>query len=191
MLIRNTLLTLGLVFILNGCGILVATTATVMAIDIARDRRTASVYIDDNLMEISIRRKVRKSDQIQYENVSVTVFNGVVLLTGEVPSQPNIATILDIAKNQEGTYQVINRLELAGKTNLTSRANDSWITARVKTAMTASRSLDSTRVKVVTERANVYLMGLVTPREAEVAVEITRSIAGVVRVVKVFEYIDY
>ncbi len=49
--------------------------------------------------------------------------------------------------------------------------------------------LDPTRVKVVTERANVYLMGLVTRAEAEAAVQVTRSVPGVVRVIKVFEYI--
>ena len=44
------------------------------------------------------------------------------------------------------------------------------------------------KIKVVTERANVYLMGTVTREEADVAAEIARSISGVVRVVKVFEY---
>jgi osmotically-inducible protein OsmY len=106
-----------------------------------------------------------------------------------VPDQRDIDRILDLAKAHKGSQQVINRLELAGKTNFTSRANDGWITTRVKTAMTTSGALDPTRVKVVTERANVYLMGLVTRAEAQAAVEVTRSISGVVRVIKVFEYI--
>lgn len=186
---RHTLLALLVAVTVSGCGIVVATTAVVIAVDVARDRRGASVYWDDNKMEFDIRGSISDQKEIQNENVSITVFNGIVLLTGEVPDQRDIDKILDLAKAHKGSQQVINRLELAGKTNLTSRANDGWITTRVKTAMTTSGTLDPTRVKVVTERANVYLMGLVTRAEAEAAVEVTRSVPGVVRVIKVFEYI--
>jgi osmotically-inducible protein OsmY len=186
---RHTLLALLAAVTVSGCGIVVATTAVVIAVDVARDRRGVSVYWDDNKIEFDIRGSISDQKEIQNENVSVTVFNGIVLLTGEVPDQRDIDKILDLAKAHKGSQQVINRLELAGKTNLTSRANDGWITTRVKTAMATSGALDPTRVKVVTERANVYLMGLVTRAEAEAAVKVTRSVPGVVRVIKVFEYI--
>ncbi len=186
---RHTLLALLTAVTVSGCGIVVATTAVVIAVDVARDRRGASVYWDDNKIEFDIRGSISDQKEIQNENVSVTVFNGIVLLTGEVPDQRDIDKILDLTKAHKGSQQVINRLELAGKTNLTSRANDGWITTRVKTAMATSGALDPTRVKVVTERANVYLMGLVTRAEAEAAVKVTRSVPGVVRVIKVFEYI--
>ncbi|MBT4404914.1 MAG: BON domain-containing protein [Acidiferrobacteraceae bacterium] len=186
---RHTLLALLVAVTVSGCGIVVATTAVVIAVDVARDRRGVSVYWDDNKIEFDIRGSISDQKEIQNENVSVTVFNGIVLLTGEVPDQRDIDKILDLTKAHKGSRQVINRLELAGKTNLTSRANDGWITTRVKTAMATSGALDPTRVKVVTERANVYLMGLVTPAEAEAAVQVTRSVSGVVRVIKVFEYI--
>ena len=186
---RHTLLALLAAVTVSGCGIVVATTAVVIAVDVARDRRGASVYWDDNKIEFDIRGSISDQKEIQNENVSVTVFNGTVLLTGEVPDQRDIDKILDLAKAHKGSQQVVNRLELAGKTNLTSRANDGWITTRVKTAMATSGALDPTRVKVVTERANVYLMGLVTRAEAEAAVKVTRSVPGVVRVIKVFEYI--
>ena len=186
---RHTLLALLVAVTVSGCGIVVATTAVVIAVDVARDRRGVSVYWDDNKIEFDIRGSISDQKEIQNENVSVTVFNGIVLLTGEVPDQRDIDKILDLTKAHKGSQQVINRLELAGKTNLTSRANDGWITTRVKTAMATSGALDPTRVKVVTERANVYLMGLVTRAEAEAAVQVTRSVPGVVRVIKVFEYI--
>ena len=186
---RHTLLALLVAVTVSGCGIVVATTAVVIAVDVARDRRGVSVYWDDNKIEFDIRGSISDQKEIQNENVSVTVFNGIVLLTGEVPDQRDIDKILDLTKAHKGSQQVINRLELAGKTNLTSRANDGWITTRVKTAMATSGALDPTRVKVVTERANVYLMGLVTRAEAEAAVQVTQSVPGVVRVIKVFEYI--
>jgi len=185
--IRNTLTALVVAMSVGGCAIVAVTAVAVVGIDVARDRRGASIYWDDNKTERRLAGAI--DDQVKNENVSVTVYNGVTLLTGEVPDQRDIDSIIDLVKADEGVRQVINRLELAGSTNMTSRANDSWLTAKVKTAI-ATSDADSTRIKVVTERANVYLMGLVTPKEAEDAVNATRTVTGVVRVIKVFEYIE-
>lgn len=187
---RNSLVAIMISLLVSGCGVIVVTTATVLAIDVARDRRGASVYWDDNKTEIRLGNLIGKQKQIQNEHVNITVYNGVALLTGEVPDQRDIDDIIDLVKADEGTSQVINRLELAGKTNMNSRANDGWLTTKVKTAIAGSDFSDSTRIKVVTERANVYLMGLVKPGEAQVAVDAARGVTGVVRVIKVFEYVE-
>ena len=187
---RHSLVAILISLLVSGCGVIVVTTATVLAIDVARDRRGASVYWDDNKTEIRLGNLIGKQKQIQNEHVNITVYNGVALLTGEVPDQRDIDAIIDLVKADEGTSQVINRLELAGKTNMNSRANDGWLTTKVKTAIAGSDFSDSTRIKVVTERANVYLMGLVKPAEAQVAVDAARGVTGVVRVIKVFEYVE-
>ena len=187
---RNSLVAIMISLLVSGCGVIVVTTATVLAIDVARDRRGASVYWDDNKTEIRLGNLIGKQKQIQNEHVNITVYNGVALLTGEVPDQRDIDDIIDLVKADEGTTQVINRLELAGKTNMNSRANDGWLTTKVKTAIAGSDFSDSTRVKVVTERANVYPMGLVKPAEAQIAVDAARGVTGVVRVIKVFEYLE-
>jgi osmotically-inducible protein OsmY len=44
-------------------------------------------------------------------------------------------------------------------------------------------------VKVVTEASVVYLMGMVTRKEAEDATQVARTTSGVKRVVRVFEYL--
>jgi len=161
---------------------------TLLAIDVVRDEREPRAYWQDNKAEMDIRFSIYRNKTISDTNVSVTIWNAVVLLTGEVPDQQTIDRILDIAKSHHYTRQVVNRIELAGRTNMASRINDSWLTGRVKTALVVSGTVDPTRFKVVTERANVYLMGLVTSAEATEAVMIVRSVPGVVRVIKVFEY---
>ena len=160
-----------------------------LAVDVVRDEREPRTYWQDNKTEMDIRLSIYRTSTISDTNVSVTIWNAVVLLTGEVPDQRAIDRILDIAKSHHYTRQIVNRIELAGRTNAASRVNDSWLTGRVKTALVVSRTVDPTRFKVVTERANVYLMGLVTSAEAAAAVMIVRSVPGVVRVIKVFEYI--
>ena len=156
-------------------------------------KRTFKKYWNDNQLDRAITREIKKESRLtsatrRATHVNVTVFNGVVLLTGEVPLQNQIARIIDIASSYAASRQVINRIELAGKSNFNSRANDVLLTAQVRASVLDSEYLDGHKIKVVTERANVYLMGTVTREEADIAAEIARSISGVVRVVKVFEY---
>ena len=156
-------------------------------------KRTLKKYWHDNQLDRAITREIKKDPQLatgarRVIHVNVTVFNGVVLLTGEVPLQNQIARIIDIANSYADSRQVINRIELAGKSNFNSRANDALLTTKVRASILDSEFLDGHKIKVVTERANVYLTGTVTREEADVAAEIARSISGVVRVVKVFEY---
>jgi osmotically-inducible protein OsmY len=75
---------------------------------------------------------------------------------------------------------------------MSARSSDAWITAKVKTALidVDVKGFDITRVKVVTERGVVYLMGLVTREEAEAATDVVRRVGGVQRVVRLFQYLD-
>jgi osmotically-inducible protein OsmY len=157
------------------------------------NKRTFKKYWNDNQLDRAITREIKKDPQLKtaarsVTHVNVTVFNGVVLLTGEVPLQNQVARIIDIASSYAASRQVINRIELAGKSNFNSRANDVLLTTQVRASVLDSEYLDGHKIKVVTERANVYLMGTVTREEADIAAEIARSVSGVVRVVKVFEY---
>ena len=156
--------------------------------------RTVRAYWNDNQLDRAITREIKRDSQLltvagDVIHVNVTVFNGVVLLTGEVPMQKQIARIIDIANSYSSSRQVINRIELAGKSNLNSRANDLLLTTQVRASLLDSEYLNGHKIKVVTERANVYLLGIVTRDESDIAAEIASSVSGVVRVVKGFEYL--
>ena len=183
-----------LVMSISGCvGIPIAglVGGAAVAIDLSRDNRSAGTYLNDNVLEAKIGNEIRSDAALSSSqiHVSPTVINGVVLLTGEAPNRTHIDRILDIAESFKNTRKVVNRIELAGKSTLASRANDSWITMEVKTALYHSDKVDQLRIKVVTERAHVYLMGLVSAEEADAAAQVARSINGVARVIKVFEYL--
>ncbi len=188
----RTILPLLLVSVIlsSGCVAAAIGAATVTAIDIATDRRTTGTYIDDNAVEVSIRKEILADEGLRKNsNVSVTAMNGVVLLTGQTPTQDQRNAVLTIARSFEETKQVINEISIAGKAGLGSRSNDSALTAKVKTRLYQNLKLDANLVKVVTEDRTVYLMGLVKPTEADAAVEAARTVRGVRKVVKVFEYI--
>lgn len=175
----------------SGCVFVAATAATVTAIDIARDRRTTGSYIDDGLIEAKAKFELLSNEQLKgTTHFNVTSMNGVVLLTGEAPQAEQRTLAVDIVQDIAQVRQVVNEVRLAGKSNLGSRSNDAWITSKVKVKLFDADNLDATRIKVITESGIVYLMGLVSRIEGDSAAQAARTITGVERVVKVFEYID-
>ena len=126
-------------------------------------------------------------------HIVVTSFNNVVLISGQAPNavlKQRAGKIVSGIPKVRSTY---NEVQIEAPSTLLSRSGDSLITARVKTAMVGLEGLedfDTTRVKVVTENSVVFLMGLVTRLEAKVVTEEVRSVRGVQKVVKLFEYID-
>ncbi len=164
---------------------------SVTALDISQDRRTVGRNIDDNSLEFQLRNIYSADEQIgSTVNISVTVVNGVVLLTGEVQTDAQRQRATALAKQLIETKKVVNALDLSGKTNLTSRANDAYLTSKVKFKLFRAEGVSASRIKVVTERGKVYLLGIVTQTEATAAINATKSVRGITHIIKVFEYIE-
>ncbi len=151
------------------------------------DRRTAGTMVEDEGIELRATNRVseRFGDRV---HVNITSFNRSVLITGEVPNANTRTEIENIVQGVPGVRSITNELQVAGGTSLSSRATDSTITGKVKARFVDSGKFSALHVKVVTEAAVVYLLGMVTEGEANEAVEIARTTGGVKKVVKVFEY---
>ncbi len=175
--------------VLTACVPIMVGAATVTAINVATDRRTLGRNLDDNTLELALRREVLLDPELKGNNISVTAINGIVLLTGEVASDAQRRRVTEVAKSNVKTLSVVNELQLAGTTSITSRANDTLITSKVKANLLRSRAVQANAVKVVTEAGKVYLLGLVTRAEADAAVQEAQRVSGVTHIVKVFEYI--
>lgn len=175
--------------LLTACVPILVGAATVTAVNVATDRRSLSRNIDDNSLELHLRKDMLLDDRLKGNNISVTAMNGIVLLTGEVASDKERQIATEVAKEYEDTVSVVNELLLAGNTSITSRANDSFITGQVKAKLLSGHGVPANAVKVVTEGGKVYLLGLVTQSEAEAAVDAAQQVGGVTHIVKVFEYI--
>ena len=153
------------------------------------DRRTTGIYIEDQDIEIKAEKNI--IEQIGGSiHANITSYNRNVLITGEAIDEASKAKAEAIAKNIENVRSVTNDLVIAGNSSLGSRSNDTYITSKVKTNMVTENRFQANYVKVVTENSVVYLMGIVTHKEADDAVDIARNIDGVEKVVKVFEYMD-
>ncbi len=155
---------------------------------VATDRRTTGAQVDDEAIELKLSERIRTlyEDRV---HVNVSSFNGVVLLTGEVPDTATAAGVATAAKDIEKVRSVHNELTvISPNSDMSARTNDSYITTKVKGRFIEANKFPPNAVRVVTERAVVYLMGIVSKAEGSAAGEVAATTEGVARVVKVFEY---
>lgn len=153
----------------------------------AVDRRTAGAYVEDENIELKAFKKM-ETNLGEESHVNVTSYNANVLLTGEVPNAELKAKAETLAKSIAGVKNITNEIVIGVKSSISDRTNDTYITSKVKTNFLAEKDFSDHLVKIVTEASTVYLMGIVTQKEANLAVEIARNTDGVKKVVKVFEY---
>jgi osmotically-inducible protein OsmY len=188
-IIRTSIISIIATITLSGCLTAIVATAAIATIDIIHDRRTVGEYIDDSAIEVTARNilistaEIRKATHFKTQS-----WNGILLITGEIDSETLKPALIEKLSSIQGVRQVVDETSITGKTRLWARTNDALITSRVKTRLLLKTGLSANRVKVVTTRGSVYLMGIVTRAEADRATEYTQTVRGVKRVVKVFEY---
>lgn len=178
---------------LAGCVAMVAggAAATGMA---AHDRRSVGTVVDDRVLRMRVRNALFGEEAFDTSSrIKITAYNGWVLLAGEARDRQRVDLATDIVSNVQGVRRVLNELEPIERIGAGQGTRDKWISSKVNTSLTRIRDLegfDPTRVKVTTARNIVYLMGLVTPEEAEAAVEQARTVRGVEKVVTAFENLE-
>jgi osmotically-inducible protein OsmY len=176
-----------LLALLQGCAAaVVAGGAT--AVTSANDRRTLGAQIDDKNVVLKANRALADHPATaEGSNINVTSYNGVMLLTGQTRTEQIRQQAGALVAKIDGVRDVQNQIRLGNNTGMTTRTRDSWISTKVKTQLLADEEVSGLNIKVVTENAEVFLMGLVTDQEAAKAVDIARHVDGVARVVRAFE----
>lgn len=154
-------------------------------------KRSIGTYIDDKRLQVIVGVNIRKaSPALKKSHIEVTSFNGVILLTGQVPDNAMRQLASETATSVPNVRQVYNELQPKPNTKLLTRTNDSWIATKVKTVLVADKNIDHSKIKSVTEDGTVYLMGLVTREQADQIANKISNIRGVREVVRVFEYVE-
>lgn len=173
----------------TGCAPLLIGGAMVGGVTVATDRRTSGAQLEDQTIEVKAGARVR--EQLGNKvHVNVNSYNRVALITGEANSEESRAALDGVVGGVENVQKVLNEVVVGAASSLGDRSNDVVITSKVKAKFIDARDLHSNAFNVIVERANVYLMGRVTEREADRATEIARQISGVKKVVRAFEIIS-
>lgn len=173
---------------LTGC-VPVAAVGVGAGVLVFSDRRPTETFVADEAIETRAANRINEKygDRV---HVNVTSYNRAVLLTGEVTNEAAKGDIEKIAAGVPNVRAITNELLVAGASSFGSRSNDSYITSKVKARFLDANKFAPNHVKVVTEAGTAYLLGLVTQREADDAVDIARTTGGVQKVVRVFDIIS-
>lgn len=150
--------------------------------------RSASTILDDEAIESNLQNSLNlvMEEQNEHGQVNITVFNGVLLLTGSATDADKKAQIEQIVSKQPGIKTIHNELKTKLQSN-SEIAKDRWITTKIKASMFFTEGFPSSKVKVITHKGTVYLLGMLTEEEKQWAIELSKSAEGVNRIVSVIE----
>ncbi len=153
-------------------------------------KRTTGTFIDDKTAIFKVGRNLREANLTSDNNINVTVYNSIALLTGEIANEDQKQQATEAANKDRHVRKVFNQLVISAPTSFGSRFGDSTITASVKAALLRHPEVRGNKIKVVTENNTVFLMGLVTEQESKTAVDTIHTIRGIKKVVRLFEIVN-
>ncbi|MFA7668529.1 MAG: BON domain-containing protein [Burkholderiaceae bacterium] len=184
-------LSLAAIALLSGCGALVVGGAAATTAIVATDRRTAGQQVEDQAIEMKVAAEMRRLfAETQSVRINTYSYAGQVLLLGDVPSEQNKQSAGQAAEGVEKVQRVINQLRVGDVTPVSVRTNDTWLSSKVRTTLINTKGVPSRTINVTTERGIVYLMGRVTETEGALAATATSSVAGINKVVKLFDIVS-
>lgn len=175
---------------LQGCIATTVLAGAAVAGLVIYDSRSSKTMMDDHDISYKSQQIINNDDQLNGYSISVTSFNHVVLLLGEVPNQNLKKHAQDIIKDVPNIKRIYNQITVGSQISASISSNDALITTKVKSALLEEKGLKTTQLKVITENSVVYLMGLTTEEEGNIAATVTQGVSGVKKVVKLFEYIS-
>jgi osmotically-inducible protein OsmY len=179
-----------LLLLLNAC-VSVIDATTDKPITNEPGERSLGHAIDDDRIETVVAVNIRKADpELRTAHVNVASFNGVVLLVGQVKTSQHRELAEATARQVQDVQLVHNELTVSDPVSPEVRANDSWLTTKIKSKFLLKQDLEDSHITVVTENGVVYLLGKVSHAQADLAAEVASDTSGVQKIARVFEYID-
>ena len=153
--------------------------------------RTPGTVVDDVL--IQQRARILLRNELKHEKderIRVSVYNGIVLLTGQITTEKRKQQANVIVENMELVRAVQNELTTDYFRGVVERVRDSYLASTVRAKLHSAEDVDFNKFHVVIDRGNAYLMGHAMVEETDRATEIIRNVRGIKAVIKVMEYVD-
>ncbi|MEM0911174.1 MAG: BON domain-containing protein [Pseudomonadota bacterium] len=173
--------------LVSGCASVVAVGAAGVAVS-ASDRRSLGTQIDDKTTDTRVNNAINTIPGIRDEAaISVHVYNGQVLLTGQAMQDSIITLAEKKARSIDNVTKVHNQIRLGTPIPASSTAHDVWLGTKIRTLMTADESVPLTKLDLIVEDSEVFIMGKLTREEASATIELARNVRGVTKVIRVLE----
>ncbi len=185
-LFRSLLMVAASCMTLGGCFVALGGAALGTAI-VATDRRSMGIQLEDAQIEHRINDAFDAHFARESVHIDVTSYNQKVLLAGQVPQEKDRADAEAMAASSQGVRQVVNELTIGSMSGLASRTEDTATAGKVRSALLEAPGLPNGAVKVSCTDGTIYLFGRVGSAEADIAQRSASHVAGVKRVVALFD----
>ena len=155
---------------------------------VAGQERGVDGLASDFAIRTDIIKELAETDRKLEARITTTVYNGRVLLTGQVPTPEMKTAVGQIAGRNRYARAVFNEIEVSPEDGVWQDTKDTWISTRVRSEMTVDPDIRGVNYTIETENGSVYLIGSArSQRELERVTEIARRVPGVKRVVSYVE----
>lgn len=158
--------------------------------------RTSGMMVEDRALQNGIQDQlVRHDARFRDANIRIHSYNGIVLITGQVPSHELKDKVLEVATQARHARHVHNQLSVSANARSGDRARDTWNVARARTALMRYKlsnedAVDPSRISIVSEMGDIFVMGIVTRSEADQVTRVLQGLDGISRIARVFDYLD-
>ena len=154
------------------------------AMVIAEGDRSMGSVIDDATIKVNVAAKFISSDDNLFVDVSTTVLNGRVLLTGLVDNQEVRIDAVRRVWEVEGVQEVINEIQIGNRATIKEYANDLWINTQAKGLAAKTVGLRVVGYNFETIQGKVYIAGITSrPKQLEEIIDAVKTIKGVKEIV--------
>ena len=151
---------------------------------VAEGDRSLGSVVDDATLKINIAAKFINSDDNIFVDVSTSVLEGRVLLTGLVANQEIRIDAVRRVWEVEGVKEVVNEIQIGNRESLKEYAQDIWITTQVKGLAAKTIGLRAVAYNFETIKGKLYIVGITSrPEQVEEIIEVAKTVKGVTEIV--------
>lgn len=183
-LYRSTL-TLMMAFLVSGCAVATA------GIKKGDERSFVGSIKDVNAGRVIKARMTRALDY-KLKGIDVEVAEGIVVLTGNVPTQKDKIEAARIAWSARGIEQVGNEVLVGDKQSFIRNTKDGFLEKSVRARLTADKLVKARNFNIETHEGIVYVLGVArTNQELKRAAEIAATTKGARQVISYARIADF
>ncbi len=122
--------------------------------------RGPGAAIDDNAIAAGINQRWLSYDWRIFRDVSTSISEGRVMLTGEVARQEDKDMAAKLAWEVADVRQVYNEIEVTNDGGAIDYVRDTWISTQLKTDITFDAKIRAINYDIVTVDGIVFLLGI-------------------------------
>ena len=121
--------------------------------------------ISDGVIRVKLADRFLQADASLFTNVSVSVNDGAVLLTGAVEQPEHKVEATQLAWQTRGVIEVINEIEVSDKSSIKDIAKDLAAAAQLRAKLIAEQGVSSINFSVDVVNGTVFLTGIASSEE--------------------------